>query len=330
MKVGKVAESVLKRSVLKQIKTANRQELISGPSVGADCAVLAFSEGEPRMGVCTQETALRSPADMRRILQRVANSLACGGMHPVAVTISLLLPEVMSEQELQDMMGVAGQVCQELSMAVAGGQTNVSGDVALPHVTVTGIGQIQTEGALLPGGAKPKQDIVISKWIGLEGTATLAQLYEEKLLTRYPSHLVDRGKSFDQYLSVLPEAQIAMEFGVSAMHDVSEGGIFRALWELAESAGVGLTVELKKIPVRQETIEICEFFQINPYELVSGGSLIMVTDDGNGLVRALEQAGIAATVAGKITDRRDRIIVNEEETRFLDRPKEEEIHKVLS
>ena len=51
-----------------------------------------------------------------------------------------------------------------------------------------------------------------------------------------------------------------MKSGVRAMHDVTTGGIFGALWELAEASGVGLEIELKKIPIRQETVEICEFF----------------------------------------------------------------------
>ena len=63
-----------------------------------------------------------------------------------------------------------------------------------------------------------------------------------------------------------------MQVGVSAMHDVTEGGVFGALWEMAEASGVGLEIDLKKIPIRQETIEICEFFNLNPYQLISSGS----------------------------------------------------------
>ena len=73
------------------------------------------------------------------------------------------------------------------------------------------------------------------------------------------------------------------------MHDVTEGGIFGALWEIAEASGVGLEIDLKKIPLKQETVEICEFFGINPYELISSGSMLMATEDGNGLVMELEK-----------------------------------------
>ena len=148
-------------------------------------------------------------------------------------------------------------------------------------------------------------------------------------MKRYPQALVDTAKGFDAYLSVLPEAAVAVESGVSAMHDVTEGGIFGALWEMAESAGVGLEIDLKKIPIRQETVEVCEFFDINPYELISSGSMLMAAADGNGLVRALEAANIPAVCVGKVTEGNDRVLLSGEERRFLEPPKTDELYKVV-
>ena len=118
--------------------------------------------------------------------------------------------------------------------------------------------------------------------------------------------------------------------GVTAMHDVTEGGIYGALWEVAESTGVGLEIDLKKIPIRQETIEICEFFELNPYELISSGSLLMVTDDGLGLVRNLEKEGIPAAVIGRICEGNDRVVINDDEKRFLEPPKSDELYKAIT
>ena len=112
-----------------------------------------------------------------------------------------------------------------------------------------------------------------------------------------------------------------MKSGVRAMHDVTTGGIFGALWELAEASGVGLDITLKKIPIRQETVEICEFFDINPYQIASGGSLLMAAEDGNRLVMDLVKEGIPAVVVGKATAGNDRVLINEEERRFLEPPR---------
>ena len=86
---------------------------------------------------------------------------------------------------------------------------------------------------------------------------------------------------------------------------------------------------MKKLPIRQETVEVCEFCDVNPYELLSGGCLVMTTEDGNALVDALIQQDIPAVVVGKITDSNDRIIVNGEEKRYLDKPKTDEIYRFI-
>ena len=155
------------------------------------------------------------------------------------------------------------------------------------------------------------------------------KIKEGELLGRYPKWLVEEAKGFGRYLSVLPEAAVAAEAGASAMHDVTEGGIFGALWELAESSGIGLAVDLKDIPVRQETIEICEFFQINPYGLISSGCMLIALPDGNRLVRELEKHGIHAVVIGKATAGNDRVVHNGEERRFLTPSSPDELYKVL-
>lgn len=125
-------------------------------------------------------------------------------------------------------------------------------------------------------------DIIATKWIGIEGTSIVAREKEEELLNRFSRSFVETVKSFDQYLSVVPEAAVAVKHGVSAMHDVTEGGIYGALWEMAEASGIGLEVDLKSIPIRQETVELCEAFRLNPYLLISSGCMLMAAPDGHG------------------------------------------------
>ncbi len=165
------------------------------------------------------------------------------------------------------------------------------------------------------------QDIVVSKWIGLEGTAKLARENYERLRERFPARMIEEAAAFDRYLSVIPEAATAMKSGVCGVQAVSLGGIFAGLWEMAEEAGVGLEADLRKIPVRQETIEICEFFGENPYELLAGGCLIMTAGDGNGLVTALQRDGIPAVVIGRTTRGNDRVLYNEGRKQFLNKPR---------
>lgn len=327
MKIGKVSENVLKRSILKQIKT-KRKEVLNGAGVGEDCAILAFEK--ENFAAATQALVIENGRGVRHGVMRAVNSLAAGGAEPVGITVAFLLPETIEESEIKVLMQETESVCSELNIQIFGGHTEVTKAVSKPVITATGVGKLMAEETVCSAGKKPAAglDIVVTKWVGLEGTAILAKEKEQELRTKYPSHLVEEAKGFEKYLPILPEAATAVKSGVCKMHDASEGGIFGALWELAEYLGVGLEIDLKKLPIRQETIEVCEYFDLNPYELLSGGSLLLATEKGFDLVRALEKEHISAAVVGKTTENNDRVVINEEERRFLEPRKTDEIHKV--
>lgn len=327
MKVGKVPESVLKRSVLKQIHT-KREEVLLGAGVGEDCAAIRLAENE--IFVVSTDPVTGTATDIGNLAIHITmNDLASAGAEPVGVMLTILLPEGACEADLKKIMGQMEDVCTKANVQIMGGHTEVTRAVNQPLVNVCGVGKAQAGKLISTAGAKPGDDILVSKWIGLEGTSIIAKEKERELSVRYPLQLIQAAQGFDQYLSVLPEAMAAVQSGVSAMHDVTEGGIFGALWELAESSGVGLEIDLKKIPVKQETIEVCEFFGINPYELISSGCMLMASSDGNTLVHELEMIGIHATVIGKAVDGNDRVLLNGEEKRFLEPPKTDELYKVV-
>lgn len=327
MKVGKVPESVLKRSILRQIH-ARREEVVLGAGVGEDCAAVKLEEDE--IFVVSTDPVTGTATDIGNLAIHITmNDLASSGAEPIGVMLTILLPEGAGESDLKKIMGQMEQVCSQMNVQIMGGHTEVTKAVNQPLVNVCGIGKAKAEKLVSTAGAKAGDDILASKWIGLEGTSIIAKEKEQELLTRYPQYFVKEAQSFDRYLSVLPEAATAVKSGVSAMHDVTEGGIFGALWEMAESSGVGLEIDLKKIPVKQETIEVCEFFGINPYELISSGCMLMASPDGNGLVRELEKEGIHAVVIGKAVKGNDRVLLNGEEKRFLEPPKTDELYKVV-
>lgn len=327
MKIGKVPENVLKRSVFRQLHT-KRQEVLLGAGVGEDCAAVKLNQDE--IFVLSTDPITGTTQDIGRLAIHITmNDLASAGAEPVGVLLTILLPEGTEEEALREIMRQLEEGCAQAGVQIMGGHTEVTRVVNQPVISVCGVGKAREDQLVSTAGARPGNDIVITKWIGLEGTSILAKEKGQELLKRYPAHMVETARSFDQYLSVLPEAAIAVETGVTAMHDVTEGGIFGALWELAESSGVGLEIDLKQIPIRQETVEVCEFFGINPYQLISSGSMLMATADGNRLVRELERQGIHGVVAGKVTQGKDRVILNEGERRFLEPPKTDELYKVV-
>ena len=123
-------------------------------------------------------------------------------------------------------------------------------------------------------------------------------------------------------------ADILQEKEVVSIHDVREGGIFAALWELAAAKNVGLSVDLKNIPIRQHTIEVCEYFNLNPYMLRSGGTLLLACANGARIVEKLKNVRVEAAVIGQTTSGNDRLIHYDDEARFLEPPKMDEYYKV--
>ena len=326
MKIGKVQESVLKRSVLRQLKT-RRDEIVLGAGLGEDCAILAPGEGE--IILLSSDPITGTGKDMARYgIHASANDIAASGGEPTAVLLTILLPPSCEEKELRELMAQAEETCASLHIQIAGGHTEVTDAVNRMVLTVTAVGKAAAGTAVATGTAKPDGDLVVTKWIALEGTSIAAKEKEEQLRTRFPGFLVEEAMAFDRYLSIIPEAAVAGKSGVWAMTDVTEGGIFGALWEMAESSGVGLEIDLKKLPIRQETVEICNFLDWNPYELISGGSLLIAAENGADLVRKLEAEKIPAAVVGRTTRGKDRIVKNGEEKRFLEPAKPDELYQL--
>lgn len=336
MQIGKISEPSLKRSVLRP--------LFGDPALvryrsGADCAQLPWQEDLlPVYSVVNEVPGFADDPGM--LILAAANNLAAGGAKPEGFLVSAMLPPEYEEQQLKaDLcrMREAALACvspqgsaskQERGPAVIGGHTQISAAVLAPVYSVTGIGSItrglaQTHRILQPGDV-----LVVTNAIALGGTAAIARAKEAELRTHYPFLLVDRAKEFAGQMAVGETARAITHFGAAAMHDLSQGGIFNALWEMADQAGVGLEVDLKKIPVRQETIEICEYFDINPYYLYSAGALLVGTAHGEALVSYLGAQGIPASVIGRVTDGNDRVIRNGSEQRYLDRPKPDEWYRI--
>lgn len=324
MRKGKLQQSVLVRSVFKVL--GQKREDAAGPAVGRGVSAMAGEAGT-QVFSCAP-VLVKDTEDAVLAVCRVCNSVACAGAAVKGVLVSLLLPETMEEKNLKDLMRAIDGACARYETAVIGGHTEVTDGVLNPVLTVTAAGATDRAGLFDPSCVTADLDLVVTKGIALGASAYLAKTKEEELLTRFSPGFVHGAADFAEDYSICREAKTAVEYGALAMQDLSEGGIFSALWEMADGAGVGLDVALKKIPIRQETVEICEFFGVNPYQMLSTGSLLIAAADGDGLVQALELEGIPAAVIGRTTAGKDRILRNGEEIRYLDKPQMDEMYRM--
>lgn len=271
------------------------------------------------MAACTN-TVEGTPFQVGTLaVPRALNSLVCSGARPIGLMLALTLPESVDEPDFRKMMQAIDADCRCAQIEVMGGHTQISSGVSRVIASVTAFGMMAQP--QLPGTPRPGQDIVMTKWAGMSGTWLLEQKYHDAFVKKYNPDIADSIARMKDGFMAVKEAQAAYDSGVSAIFDLSEGGVFGGLWEASCAGNVGLVAELKKIPIKQETVELCDFVDVNPYLMPSLGAMLMAADHGEQLVRKLEQEGIAAAVIGSFTDNHDKVIVNDDEVRYLEPPR---------
>lgn len=340
MDFGRLPEHIYERSVHKVIHTTEYQKItVNGAGLGADCAILPDEKGYL---VTTQGSA--DGADVKvamRALYAGLNKLAATGVFPeqssVCASLNVAAPHSLTDEErnksemhLRECIRWASEAALTNKVTIISAEVNIVPAMQTYYATATFTARAGQDAIARIQGEKAGKDVVMTKWMGLEGTSLIASARMQELAARYPLGLVEQAADFDRFLSSVPEAATAVQSGVSAMQAVREGGVFGGLWQLAKANGVGLVIDLKQIPVKQETIEVCEFYDVNPYELLSGGSMLMITQGGTRLVSQLAEQGISAAVIGRTTDNNDRILVNDEEKRFLEPARHDSLYRVLA
>lgn len=182
----------------------------------------------------------------------------------------------------------------------------------------------QSNGA---GRFAPGQDLVVAGVIGKEGVREAIERYSDQLRVRFTEDFIRTAKAqTEEKQNLTPE--FLRSLGATEWEYVAEGGVLAALWNISGAYEQGIRTELLKIPVKQELIEICEVFDLNPYRLKSGGCYVAVVDHGGDMVRTLEENGIEASVVGKVEPGIARKIAGAGGTGFLERPQPDEIYKI--
>lgn len=170
--------------------------------------------------------------------------------------------------------------------------------------------------------------IILTGHLGLDGMKVIMEKKETDLKKRYaPAFLGEAKRQISREPEYTKEQVEALT--QAAVFPLGEGGIFTGLWNLAAELETGIVTDLKKFSLLQETIEICERYRINPYQLRSRGCYLVVTDDETAVRNRLEERGIPCAVIGELINNNDKIIQNGEDIRYIDRPGPDELEKIL-
>ncbi|MEA4972764.1 MAG: AIR synthase family protein [Candidatus Metalachnospira sp.] len=302
LQTGKVPVEILNRIVLEPINNNKfkRKDIIVRPTTGEDCSAVDL-EGE--ICVLSTDPITASGSNAGYLVVHInCNDAASAGAEPIGMLLTALLPEHSTEGDLRDIINGAYSAASELGIEILGGHTEITSAVNRPVVSGTVVAKTRNRQFISSGGAKVGQDIIMTKWAAIEGTSIIANDYYNKFANSVSSKILDEAKSLSSMISVVKEGIIAADFGATAMHDATEGGILGAVWEVAECSDVGVEIFSDDIPVLECTKILSKIAGVDYLRLISSGTMIITSFDGQNLVKRLKENGINSSVIGKITE----------------------------
>jgi hydrogenase expression/formation protein HypE len=298
MKTGKLPNRILKEMILDRLP-AKRAEVLVRPGIGEDCSAVDFGE---YACVLSSDPITGAASEIGRLAVHIScNDIASCGVEPLGLLVTLLAPAGISERELVNVMTQLTETAASLNVDILGGHTEITSSVNRLIINTTAIGRALKDRFVTTSGANPGDALVLTKWAGMEGAAILASDREAELSAGVGRQVVEEAKSYIDSISVIKEGLIAGSLGASAMHDVTEGGVLGALWEMCEASGTGCLVYKNLIPVTMSTSRICEYYNIDPLKLISSGCMLIACPDAEGLVAELRSRNIPAAVIGRMT-----------------------------
>lgn len=328
MKAGRLSQTVFRRSVLKQLNTG-RAEVLLAPSAEEMCTAIRVGAEDAALMAASSVSGNSSFLGEYAVAKAV-NDLATRGAEPVGVSLQLLLPLSVEEPELKELIRLTEELCRKLDIQITGVQAEVTPAAGQTIVLANAVGVEKAEELVRVRNIRAGQDIVLCGYIGLEGMLRILDEREEELGKRFVPAFIHQMKGLKSQMVQLDAIRAARSCKAAAMQQIGSGGIFAALWDMAEAAGVGLEVDMARMSVRQETIEVCEYYHLNPYQMTSAGSILMVTEDSDTLINVLEEKGARAVRLGVTTAENARVITSGQERRFLDRPAPDELMRYMS
>lgn len=301
MKVGKLDNETLERLIINKIRR-RRPEVKKSAAVGEDCAVIDFGKYNC---VISTDPITGAVNDIGRLAVNVScNDIASNGVEPLGIMLTVLLPPYVTEEEMSAIMADAADEADKLNIEILGGHTEITPVVTVPVISATAVGR-QLSATAVDRNIEPGDLFVITKAAGIEGTGIIVADYGDELDGFLTQDEQEFAKELLKSTSVIKEGVIAGELGVGPMHDITEGGVLGALWELCRVSDVGADIDIEKIPLYDVTKKVCAHYGIDPYRLISSGSMLIAVQPErfDALMERFLSAGISAACIGKAVEK---------------------------
>lgn len=331
LKAGKLDSDLLKQIVFENI-TYKSPEVLTRPGIGEDCAVVDFGDYECVMSTDPITAAVSEIGSLA--IHITCNDIASNGIQPLGIMLAVMLPVGTTEEDISMMMNQAGQTAAELGVEIIGGHTEITPAVNTPVIVSTAIGKAKKGKSQQAKEMKIGDFIMMTKSAGLEGTGIIASDFEEQLKEICTKEELQSAKNMLSQVSVVKDGIVAGKIGTAGMHDITEGGVLGAVWEMCQISGTGCELWIDEIPVKDITRKICNNFNINYLRLISSGCMLIIVspEKKKQLEEAMAKAKVEISCIGQIKEKDFGIMSCKSENGELSKifpPECDELYKVV-
>lgn len=279
--------------------------LLVGAGIGEDAAALDIASDE--VLVAASDPITLSAESMARYAVIInANDVAAAGARPRWLLATMMFPPGVTASEVVALIKDMKAACAARGICLCGGHTEITDAVTRPLVVGTMLGTVTAAGLIRKSRVRAGDRILLTKGVAVEGTGLIAREHATRLAAEGLSETeIERCASFLDHISVAEEATVCARYrGVSALHDVTEGGLATAVTELSTAAGFRLRVDIDAVPFYPETLRVCGTMGLDPMGLIGSGSLLITCAPRTApsLIRGLVRSGIPATEIGRVLE----------------------------
>lgn len=328
MEIGKLSNRALGEIVFNNIKY-KRKEVLQGAAIGMDNAIIDFGE---EVCIISTDPITGATKDIGKLAIHIScNDVASSGAEPIGVLLTILAPPSTTIEDIDLIMKEAGEAAEELKVEIMGGHTEITDAVNRVVISTTVLGKQLRKNMIDPSRVKVGDKVLITKYAGVEGTSILAKEMEEYLMEKLDRKRIIEAQKMGDMISVVKEGLICGEIGVNYMHDITEGGVLGAVWEGAMAINKGIKIYEELIPIMDVTREIASILKIDPYKLISSGSMLIIADDEKASIieEKLKGEGIKVSQIGEVIEE-GIIIKRKDKEENIPPPASDELYKALS
>ena len=302
---GKLMQQLIQEMFVSQFQSSQLDQLHDGVVLSPPSGKLAF----------TTDSYVVNPIFFpggsigELAVNGTVNDLAMCGAEPLYMSVGFIIEEGLSMDELWRVVQLMKKAAENAKITIVTGDTKVvdrgKGDKIF--INTSGIGIVPAGVNIDPRRAKPGDDIILSGYIADHGIAIMS---------------VREGLKFDSpvesdcaALNNLVEVMLNIDQDIHVLRDPTRGGVATVLNEIAQSAKVGILIEEKLIPVREEVKGACELLGLDPLYVANEGKLIAFSDNKQSkiIVEAMKKHphGKDACIIGKVVAEHPGVVILE-------------------